>query len=258
MTGCDGARWCCRSSWRSEPRDRVGGVHSSRELASASFSVSIDGVPATVADLLPGFGTADRLGVVVRRPCAAVGASALVLAAVTAFYDIQRGRTDDFFIYPDYFVFHVGRQLGSHNRMEIWPPHKEVVVADDPEELLRAINDRAVTRLLVEDGAPGDGAFARETLASARDRIVSALAFGPNGRARDADVSIVSNEVAESYVDGVLEQSRDVPAAERERIAAARRQLVEGDRPVETYRRIGLDEALGLLAPEPERRLVAV
>jgi hypothetical protein len=110
----------------------------------------------------------------------------------------------------------------------------------------------------VEDGAPGDGAFARETLASARDRIVSALAFGPNGRARDADVSIVSNEVAESYVDGVLEQSRDVPAAERERIAAARRQLVEGDRPVETYRRIGLDEALGLLAPEPERRLVAV
>jgi hypothetical protein len=59
-------------------------------------------------------------------------------------------------------------------------------------------------------------------------------------------------------VDGVLEQSRDVPAAERERIAAARRQLVEGDRPVETYHRIGLDEALGLLAPEPERRLVAV
>jgi hypothetical protein len=231
-------------------------VHSSQELASSAFSVSIDGVPATVGDLLPGFSAADRLGVVVRRPCAAVGASALLLAAVTAFYDIQRERSEEFFIYPDYFVFHVGRQLGSHNRMEIWPPHKEVVVADDPEELLRAINDRAVTRLLVEDGAPGDGAFARETLASARDR--SGLAFGPNGRARDADVSIASNEVAESYVDGVLEQSRDVPAAERERIAAARRQLVEGDRPVETYRRIGLDEALGLLAPEPERRLVAV
>ena len=57
---------------------------------------------------------------------------------------------------------------------------------------------------------------------------------------------------------GVLEQSRDVPAGERERIAAARRQLLEGERPVETYRRIALDEALGLLAPQPERRLVAV
>ena len=233
-------------------------MHSSRELASSAFGVSIDGVPATIADVLPGFGAADRLGVVARRSCAAVGASALLLAAVTAFYDIQRERSEDFFIYPDYFIFHVGRRLGSHNRMEIWPPHKEVVVADDAEELLRAINDRAVTRLLVEDGAPGDGAFARETLASARERIVSAIAYGPNGRARDADVAIASNEVAESYVDGVLEQSHEVPAAERERIAAARRQLVEGERPVETYRRIGLEEALGLLAPEPERRLVAV
>jgi hypothetical protein len=233
-------------------------VHSSQELSSAQFAVSIDGAPATVAGLLPGFAAADRLGVVVRRPCAAVGASALLLSAVTAFYDFQRERAEDFFIYPDYFVFHVGRRLGSHNRLEIWPPHKEVVVADDPEELLRAINDRGVTRLVVEDGAPGAGAFARETLSSARDRIISSVVFGPNGRARDADVSIVSNEVAESYVDGVLEQSRDVPAGERDRIAAARRTLVEGDRPVETYRRIGLEEALGLLAPEPERRLVAV
>jgi hypothetical protein len=233
-------------------------VHSSQELASSAFAVSIDGVPSTVTDLLPGFAAADRLGVVVRRPCGAVGASALLLAAVTAFYDIQRGRSPDFFIYPDYFVFHAGRRLGSHNRLEIWPPHKEVVVADDPEELLRAINDRGVTRLLVEDGAPGEGSFARETLASARDRILTALAYGPNGRARDADVSIASNDVTESYVGAVLEQSRDVPAGERDRIAAARRQLIEGDRPVETYRRIGLDEALGLLAPEPERRLVAV
>ncbi|MEN3283291.1 MAG: hypothetical protein V7607_4431 [Solirubrobacteraceae bacterium] len=233
-------------------------MHSSRELASSEFAVSIEGAPSMVADLLPEFDAADRLGVVIRRPCAAVGASALVLSAVTAFYDIQRERSGEFFIYPDYFVFHVGRRLGSHNRMEIWPPHKEVVVADDPEELLRAINDRGVTRLLVEDGAPGPGSFARETIASARDRILTSVAFSPNGRARDADVSIVSNDVTESYVDGVLEQSRDVPAAERDRIAAARRQLVEGDRPVETYRRIGLDEALGLLAPEPERRLVAV
>jgi hypothetical protein len=233
-------------------------VHSSQELASSAFEVSIDGVPATVADVLPGFAAADRLGVVVRRPCAAVGASALLLAAVTAFYDIQRRRGEDFFIYPDYFVFHVGRRLGSHNRMEIWPPHKEVVVADDPEELLRAINDRGVTRLVVEDGAPGEGAFARETLSSARDRIVTALAYGANGRARDADVAIGSNDVTESYVGGVLEQSRDVPLPERERIAAARRQLIEGERPVETYRRIGLDEALGLLSPEPERRLVAL
>jgi hypothetical protein len=64
--------------------------------------------------------------------------------------------------------------------------------------------------------------------------------------------------VAETYVGGVIEQSRDISAGERDRVAAARRHLVEDGRPVESYRRIGLDEALGLLAPQPERRLVAV
>jgi hypothetical protein len=233
-------------------------VHSSRELRSSAFAVSLHGADTTLAAVLPDFVAADRVGVVVRRPCGVVGASALLMCAVTAFYDVQRARGKDFFIYPDYFVFHVGRKLGSHNRFDIWPPHKEVVVADDPEELLRAINDRGVTRLVVEDGAPGEPGFARETLASALARIVTAVVYTPNGRTLDADVAIASNEVTEHYVAGVLEQSHDVPAAERERIAAARAHLHDGDRPVETYRRVDLDEALRLLAPAPERRLVAV
>jgi hypothetical protein len=41
-------------------------------------------------------------------------------------------------------------------------------------------------------------------------------------------------------------------------MAAGRDGLVEDGRPLETYRRIELDEALGLLTPRPERRLVAV
>jgi hypothetical protein len=233
-------------------------MHSSRELVPASFAITVDGAPATVAELLPGFTAADRLGVVVRRACGGMGASALVLAAVTAFYEIQRAHAQDFIIYPDYFVFHVGRGLGDHRMFDVWPAHKEVVVHDDPEEVLRAINDRAVTRLVVEDGVPGEGAFARETLASARSRIVTALAYTANGRVRDGDVTIAGNEVTEGYVASALEQSDDVDAGERERIKGARRQLAEDGRVVESYRRIGVDEALGLLAPQPERRLAAV
>lgn len=233
-------------------------MHSSRELRSAAFDVRIGGEPAALGDVLDGFTAADRVGVVARRSCAVVGASALLLAAITAFYDVQREGGEEFFVYPDYFVFHVGHRHGRHNRLDIWPPHKEVVVADEPEELLRAINDRAVTRLVVEEGVPGDGGFARETLASARARVRTAIAYSATGRVRDGDVEIGSNDVVETYVAGVLEQSEEVPAAERERIAAARRGLVEDGRTVETYRRIGLEEALGLLAPRPERRLVAV
>ena len=233
-------------------------MHSSRELRSCAFDVRIDGAEATLADVLEGFEAADRVGVVARRPCAVVGCSALLMAAITAFYDVQRARSEDFFAYADYFVFHVGRRLGRHNRLDIWPPHKEVVVADEPEELLRAINDRGITRLLVEDGSPGDGGFARETLASAHGRVRTTIAYAATGRVRGADVAIASNDVVETYVEGVLAQSEEVPAAERERVAATRAGLREDGRPVETYRRIGLDEALGLLAARPERRLVAV
>jgi len=91
-------------------------VHSSRELRSSAFSVLVDGVDATLAGVFPDFVAADRVGIVMRRPCAAVGASALLLCAVTAFYDVQRARDEDFFVYPDYFVFHVGRKLGAFNR----------------------------------------------------------------------------------------------------------------------------------------------
>ena len=226
-------------------------MHTTKELTSRSFDVEIDGRPVSLHAIFPGFDERDRLGVVVRHPCGGVGASTLVLATVTAYYDYQRACSDDFFIYPDYFLFHVGGPLGDHNMLDVWPSHKEVVVVDDAEELLRAINDRGITRLAVEDGTPGEPSFDRETLASARARIVTALAYSPDGRTRDADVVVRGDRITESYVDAVLEQSTAVPEEERERIGAARRELLEDGRPVESLRRIGLDEALALLAPQP-------
>ena len=232
-------------------------MHTTENLRSSSFAVAIDGSPATLRDLLPGFGEHDRLGLVVRRPGGGVGASVLLLAAITAFYDVQRARSADFFIYPDYFVFHVGAPLGDHRRLDVWPDHKEVVVPDDPEALLRAVNDRGVTRLLVEDGMAGAPDLAAETIASARSRIRTALAYAPGGRVRDGDVALAGNADTEAYVGGVLEQSEAVPAERRRAIAAARADLHADGVPTETYRRIGLDEALGLLAPQPHLQAVA-
>jgi hypothetical protein len=214
-------------------------MHSSNELDRNSFVVEVDGVGATFDDLFPDFTAQDRLGVVVRQPCGAVGASCLLLAAVTAFYDIQRARGTDFFIYPDYFLFEVGGRLGDHSMLDVWPDHKEVVVADRPEEILRAINDRAITRLVVEDGDPVETAFERESLASARDRITSALAYSPGGRVTAPDVRVTGNEVTESYVNQVLDSA---PEARAQRAA-----LREDGRPLETYRRLTLEQALALL-----------
>jgi hypothetical protein len=250
-------------------------MHSSRELRSSSFEITVGGREVRLVDLFDGFGEHDRLGVVVRRPCGGVGASALITATITAFYDLQRARGPDFFVYPDYFLFHVGRPLGDHARLDVWPSRKEVVVTEDAEQVLEAINDRAITRLAVEDGEPGGPALEPEAVASARARIATCLVYSASGRVRDADVRIASNPVSEGYVDAVLDPEArlahlrernggdraladaiaarlgEVAPEERRRIKRARKDLVEDDVPIETYRRVALDQALGLLAPKP-------
>jgi hypothetical protein len=250
-------------------------MHSSRELRSSSFEIRVAGRLARLEELFEGFGEQDRLGVVMSRPCAAVGASALISATVTAFYDIQRTRGPDFFVYPDYYLFHVGRPLGDHARLDVWPRRKEVVVPDDPDAILEAIDDRAITRLLVEEDATGRDAAARdaELAASARGRIVTCLAYSPTGRVARPDVRIASNPVTEGYVEAILDPEariadlraeaggagaaariaaietrlNEVEPEVRRRILASRRGLLEDGVPVETYRRIAVDEALALL-----------
>jgi hypothetical protein len=235
------------------------------------FEIRIAGREASIEDLFPRFGEHDRLGLVMRRPCGAVGASALITATITAFYDIQRSRGADFFVYPDYYLFHVGGPLGDHARIDIWPRRKEVVVDDDPQRILEAVDDRAITRLVVEDG-PGDGhELDAEVLASARSRIVSCLAYAASGRVEGGDVRIASNEVAEGYVEAILDpearmerlraegqdgaaradaiaiRAGEVASDVRREIKRARTELIEGGVAVETYRRVELDEALSLL-----------
>jgi hypothetical protein len=244
-------------------------MHSSRELSSSSFEIEVGGVTAPLEELFEGFGEQDRLGVVLTQPCGAVGASALITATITAFYDIQRARGPDFFVYPDYYLFHVGRPLGDHGRFDIWPRHKEVVLPDGVDRLLEAVNDRAVTRLVVEDGAAGEPPSDPGAVASARARIETCLTYSPSGRVDDADVRIASNPVTEGYVEAILDpeariarlraegneeradaiaaRAGEVDRASRQRILAGRSDLAEHGVPMETYRRIGLDEALGRL-----------
>lgn len=232
-------------------------MHTTENLASSSFAITADERRVELSELFPGFDERDRLGVVVRSPCGAVGASALILATVTAFYDIQRERAEGFFVYPDYFLFHVGTLLGNHKMLDIFPSHKEVVVEDDPEEILRAINDRAVTRLLAEDAPPtgprAEPNLSRETLASTRIR--TAIAYSPRGRVAGADLSVAGNEVTEGYVSDVLDQCEETDARVRNEVRGGREYLLENGRPVETYRRLTVDEILMRLA-RPKRAVV--
>jgi hypothetical protein len=208
-------------------------MHTSRALRSDDFEITADGGPATVADLLPGFDEHARLGIVVREDGGAAGASTLILAAVTAFYDRLRATESDFFAYPDYFAFHVGRDRGTLRMLDVYPGHKEPVIDDSADAVLEAINDRGVTHLLVPDRPPTPTHPARETQHSARRRIRAAIAYSPDGRTARADIDITAPPQAEAFVTAMLGHPRALAGA--------------GGRPRETFRRITVGQALGML-----------
>jgi hypothetical protein len=255
-------------------------MHSSGELTKDKFEVNVDGQPAWVDDLFPGFGEQARVGLIVRDDFGAVGASSLLMAAVTGFYDIQRDRNPDgFYRYADYFLFHAGHIHGCHAMLDVFPDHKEVVVADDPESILRAVNDRGITHLIVPEGEPREAALHPETLNGAKERIKGAIAYSPSGRVEGADIEIKGNEHIDFYVWATLEPAEwcarseaegadpKLVAWERSRlgevsdevaaeILAQREQLKVSDRSVESFRRTSIDEALCLLSPNPAAEVI--
>lgn len=167
-------------------------MHTAFQLDCALFSVTRHGAPSSREDVLPDWGPHDRLGVVQTEPFGAVGATHLVQLAITAFYDARESRragrldgVDPDAVYPDIYLFHVGGAFGDHSALDFWPSRKEVFVNADPLAVLDAINDRAITRLLVPDGEPVEVKHQWKEPAAARDRIVSAFAYSPTGRVRD-------------------------------------------------------------------------
>jgi hypothetical protein len=208
-------------------------------LRSEQFEITVEGRPATIADVFPGFDEHDRLGIVIHDDRGAAGAGSLILAAVTAFYDRLRATADPFFAYADYFAFHVGADHGTLRKLDVYPAHKEVVVPADAEQILEAINDRGVTRLLVPE-APRDTShtpapeapLARETRHGAQRRIRTALLYSPTGQTTGADVLVRGSAQSDAYIDAMLGK----PAGHNAE-----------PRPAQSFRWTDPHQALGLL-----------
>jgi hypothetical protein len=166
-------------------------MHTATQLDRSMFAIELDGRSATREQLFAGWGAHDRLGVVAHDPFGALGASLLIQLAITAFYDERpMRRSTETPQYPEFFLFHVGGYGGNYRFFDFWPPRKEVELPDDPHAVLAAINDRAITRLVVVDGEPREIEHEWKEPASAVDRITTVLAYDPGGRTKDADVVI--------------------------------------------------------------------
>lgn len=177
-------------------------MHTARQLDRSQFAITRFGRPSTREELLPQWTPLDRLGLVVKEPFGALGASHLIQLAITAFYDIRPERragrvdgTDPRAIYPEIFLFHVGEAHGDHSAFDFWPTRKEVFVERDARAVLDAINDRAITRLGVPDGELVPVVHEHKEPAAARDRIASVFVYSPTGRVAEAEWEIAGRDL---------------------------------------------------------------
>lgn len=219
-------------------------MHTSEALDRGDFSIALDGRPATIEDVLPGFDMDARVAIVSRSPGAPLGAATMLLALVTAWYEqrIRRAAGEGFYEYPDYYLVQVGGEHADLGMLEIWPPRKHVVVEADAEQILGALSDRSINYLLVEEGEPHAGLVLRETRNALPRHLRAALAYAPDGDALGADVVVTGSPRSEAIMAQAVADSATVSAAVRDACGVARPST-------EGLRRVDLDTALGLLCP---------
>jgi hypothetical protein len=165
-------------------------MHTTHELTSEAFEYRHSDRRVPRREVMPPVSVNDRLGVVMAGPADGLGAGNFILSCVTAFYDRLRAQRDEFFEYPDYYTFQASPDPLDYLEFDIWPDHKNVPVPADPERVLRAVNDRAITVLLVPASPGVDPALDGVTLRSAERRIDACYLYAPDGVLDTAEFSI--------------------------------------------------------------------
>ncbi|MYR07977.1 hypothetical protein GTV32_17475 [Gordonia sp. SID5947] len=169
-------------------------MHVIKQLRRELFGIAIDGRPGRLEDVFPAWHPHDRLGIIVVEPFGAVGASHLMQLAMVAYYEARQSRRDELAQYPEVYVFHVNGRFGDFSAYDMWPARKEVFVSGGPQQVLDALNDRAITRVAVPDRPPVAAALHVKDVNSAVDRMTDAFLYSPVGDVVDGDISICGRD----------------------------------------------------------------
>lgn len=255
-------------------------MHTSRQLKNSDFAIRIKGEEVSREELLPNWKCHDRVGIIVDEPFGAVGASLLLQLCITAFYDVLPSRRSET-IYPEIYLFHIGGRYGDHSSYDIYPPRKEVFLDNNPAQILEAINDRSITRLIVVDRDCREVKHHFKEPSTARDRIVSVFAYCPTGDVGEGDIEIKSlnrnlltntrgalSPGSKAYAESMEKLAKssrmpaipdceivpDYPSRSLETTARIREKIrLQFDQSIkegfrrETYRRVSLSDALNML-----------
>lgn len=218
-------------------------MHTTKELDRTSFEYRIDGSTVSQEEAMPNLTSDDRVGIVMRTGPEGIGAGNFILSCVTTFYDYLRETRDgQFFEYPDYYTFQTTSDPADYRMLDIYPNHKNVTVEPDAERVLQAINDRAITTLLVPDVPPASLGFDDITLQSAHRRIDHCYVYHPEGRTSKAEFSIrLPSQTVNGWYETTIES---IDSASEPSIPSFGS---DDDWIVQQFRRVSVDQGLARL-----------
>jgi hypothetical protein len=193
----------------------------------------------------------DRLGFIAESSLDGLGAAALILAHITAFYDRYREQGTDFFAYPDFFSFQDQLPVTDYGMLDIFPQEKNVHLPDDPWDALSTIASRAITVLVVPETAapvPLEPEVNRDRviLESLRRTVRVCYLYSPTGQTTQEDTAICCTfDSVESWGKEVIARA---PAEQSEHATRWSEgmwseQFVEGNLS-QSFQQIGLEDAI--------------
>lgn len=233
-------------------------MHTTKTIKSNDFEYIHKGGESTFEDILPDFNVHDRIGIISEEELSVIGISTLIMGIVTKYYDFKdRGKLSnepgDLRIYPEIFIFHINNKTGKHGQIDVWPPHREVIVEDDPERVLEAVNDRGITRLFIEDNHPAQKhTYLRETVNGAKSRIKTILAYSRNGHVENSDITIKNNRSIVPYIEKTIDESEKMLYGNDSQKFLDMKQQISGEELSQSFRNISFEEALFKLVKHPK------
>lgn len=231
-------------------------------LRGSDFKLTHRGAAVEHERFFGGLRSTDRVGLLAPGGIDGLGACLLLLAHVTAFYDRYRAAGGEFFAYPDYYTFQRRTPAASYSMFDVWPGHKDVPAPAGAGATLDAILDRAITVLLVPDGAGAEARFERVQMASWRRNIRRCYAYAATGCVERPALEVACDRPEPAEWAGAVLES--VPAScdaapggaasdDRESGDALRshwvRAVERGAIPPQSFAECSPDRALGLIGP---------
>ncbi|MEM9778169.1 MAG: hypothetical protein AAF902_26570 [Chloroflexota bacterium] len=223
-------------------------MHSS-DLRGKDFKIFDNGNLVEHADFFSNVTKATRVGIYAPTGTDGVGATALIMAYVTAFYDTYRAKGEGFFAYPSFYTFQHVRPLSSYTMLDIWPRHKDVWVESSPVDLLNAINDRAINILLLPEQEPTNPSYEKAQLETALQTIHKCYLYSADGVVTSPTLKVTVNarEVVE-WTGLIFNDHDDNPIEQNHKQKQAwLTQYSHAKYLTQSFRQISVEEALARL-----------